>query len=394
MKPLTYGSICSGVECMSAASIGLPLKPAFFAEVEPYPCAVLRSKFPHVPNLGDITKIKYDAATKTLTDGRHTVDLSDGLDILAGGTPCFVAGTLVLTPSGYRPIEDLKVGDEVVGGITGEVRRVEAVGSKMAKVGKLKILGRPEITCTPNHPFYCIDVKRDTRRKSATYTQMIPQGDYQKVHAEDAVGKYAGRVKLPEALTEHETPKVGSLTRAEIMNIAGWYVGDGSIHKWKGKNKKTVILSLVSKKKIAKFRSLYDGKVSFYLTSNGHIEIYSTALANWLIANFGEHATDKFISHWLYSDTAKQDFLDGYLATDGCTIGSMRKFVSVSPRLAYGIADLVGNGAMSIRRLPPKGFIKGVEVNQHDAYIVQGHERSNKTKLINGRYASLITVSP
>ena len=87
-KPLTYGSLFSGTECMSAAAIGLPLVPRFFAEVEPYPCAILRSKFPHVPNLGDVTKIKYDHETKTLTNGYDTVDLRDGLDILAGGSPC------------------------------------------------------------------------------------------------------------------------------------------------------------------------------------------------------------------------------------------------------------------------------------------------------------------
>ena len=87
-KPLTYGSLFSGTECMSAAAIGLPLVPRFFAEVEPYPCAILRSKFPHVPNLGDVTKIKYDHEQKTLTNGFDTVDLRDGLDVLAGGSPC------------------------------------------------------------------------------------------------------------------------------------------------------------------------------------------------------------------------------------------------------------------------------------------------------------------
>ena len=390
MKPLTYGSLFSGTECMSAAAIGLPLVPKFFAEVEPYPCAILRSKFPNVPNLGDVTGIKYNQAERTLSNGRQTVDLADGLDILCGGSPCFVAGTLVLTPLGYRPIESLKVGDEVVGGITGEIRRVEAVGSKMAKVGNLKILGRPEITCTPNHPFYCIDVKRDDCSKSPTFAKLIPVGDYEKVHAEDAVGKYAGRVKQHEILTNHATPKVGNLTHAEVMNLAGWYVGDGSIHKWRGKSKKTVMLSLYAKEKIAKFRALYEGKVHFYTTADGKIEVCNTAFADWLIANFGEHATDKFVSYWVYSDAARQDFIDGYLATDGCMIGTTRKFTSVSPRLAYGIADLVGNAAVSVRHLPPKGFIKGREVNQHDTYVVQCPERNTKTKLINGRYASII----
>ena len=88
-KPLTYGTVCSGIECMSAAALGLPLKPLFFAEIEPYPCAVLRDHFPHVPNFGDMTQIKYNSTTKELTNGRTTITLpTNGLDILAGGTPC------------------------------------------------------------------------------------------------------------------------------------------------------------------------------------------------------------------------------------------------------------------------------------------------------------------
>lgn len=52
--------------------------PAFFAEVEPFPNAVLAHHWPHVPNLGDIT-------ADTFTDwARQT----GPIDILVGGTPC------------------------------------------------------------------------------------------------------------------------------------------------------------------------------------------------------------------------------------------------------------------------------------------------------------------
>ena len=57
MNGLTYATVCSGVECMSVAAIGLPLKPVFFSEIEPFPCAVLKHRFPHVPNLGDMSRI-------------------------------------------------------------------------------------------------------------------------------------------------------------------------------------------------------------------------------------------------------------------------------------------------------------------------------------------------
>lgn len=87
-RELTYATVCSGVECMSAAAIGLPLRPVFFSEIEPFPCAVLKHRFPHVPNLGDMSKITVNEKGE-ITNGRTTVALpAGGLDILAGGTPC------------------------------------------------------------------------------------------------------------------------------------------------------------------------------------------------------------------------------------------------------------------------------------------------------------------
>lgn len=88
MNGLTYATVCSGIECMSAAAIGLPLRPVFFSEIEPFPCAVLKHHFPHVPNLGDMSKIEVDENGE-ITNGITTLPLpAGGLDILAGGTPC------------------------------------------------------------------------------------------------------------------------------------------------------------------------------------------------------------------------------------------------------------------------------------------------------------------
>ena len=48
--------------------------PAFFSEIDPFPCAMLAHYYPHVPNYGDMTRFKEwpDAA----------------IDALVGGTPC------------------------------------------------------------------------------------------------------------------------------------------------------------------------------------------------------------------------------------------------------------------------------------------------------------------
>lgn len=108
---MRYGSVCSGVEAASLAWGKLGWTPVFFAEVEPFPCAVLQQRFnatkplhpldpaeavdekdrkmreswlkqinklPNtgtIPNLGDFTKIRKE-------------DYEGNIDLLVGGTPC------------------------------------------------------------------------------------------------------------------------------------------------------------------------------------------------------------------------------------------------------------------------------------------------------------------
>ena len=90
-------------------------------------------------NLGDMTKI----------DWTQVPDF----DLLFYSTPCFVAGTLVLTSEGYKPIEDVKVGDMVLTH-TNQLKRVLDVGKKPAnQIIKIRSMMFDEIFCTPNHPF-------------------------------------------------------------------------------------------------------------------------------------------------------------------------------------------------------------------------------------------------
>lgn len=75
---LHYGSVCSGIESVSLAWQPLGLKPAWFAEIEPFPSSLLAHHYPEVPNLGDMTRI----ADQVLAGTVHAPD------ILVGGTPC------------------------------------------------------------------------------------------------------------------------------------------------------------------------------------------------------------------------------------------------------------------------------------------------------------------
>lgn len=86
---MRYMSVCSGVEAASLAWEPLGWEPFAFSEVEPFPCAVLAARWPNVPNLGDMTRIRvgedggieYGADGFVRNDGRS-------VDLLVGGTPC------------------------------------------------------------------------------------------------------------------------------------------------------------------------------------------------------------------------------------------------------------------------------------------------------------------
>ena len=90
-----YVSLFAGVEAFSVAAsriAGAKWEPVFFSEIDPFPCAVLAHRFPGVPNLGDVCKIKVRETAdgkKEITNGSTSIPFPDGgIDILAGGSPC------------------------------------------------------------------------------------------------------------------------------------------------------------------------------------------------------------------------------------------------------------------------------------------------------------------
>lgn len=54
---ITYGSVCSGIEAATQAWHLLGMRAAWFAEIEPFPSAVLAHRYPDTPNLGDMTRL-------------------------------------------------------------------------------------------------------------------------------------------------------------------------------------------------------------------------------------------------------------------------------------------------------------------------------------------------
>lgn len=78
MPGIRYGSVCSGIEAATAAWSPLGWTPAWFAEIEQFPCELLAQRYPGVENLGDMTKIAAKVRSGEI----------EAPDVLCGGTPC------------------------------------------------------------------------------------------------------------------------------------------------------------------------------------------------------------------------------------------------------------------------------------------------------------------
>lgn len=96
---MKYISVCSGVESASLAWSGLGWEPVFFSEIEKFPSEVLKVRYPNVPNLGDMQKIRIrkDSDGTIICCGENGEVRTDKIDLLVGGTPC-----QDLSTAGYR----------------------------------------------------------------------------------------------------------------------------------------------------------------------------------------------------------------------------------------------------------------------------------------------------
>ncbi len=382
-EPLRFLSVCSGLEGASLAVEPLGWTPVGFSEIETFPSAIIAERYGSnmpdeplsrnaPPNFGDFTKIPLD-------------DLGS-VDILIGGTPCFTAGHLVLTESGYRPIDGIRPGDLIMTH-KGRLRRVLAAGSKQAHVGRLEGVGIGEdVVCTPDHPFLSVAWSNQNTKRDNKYVRIEHCGDPVWAAAKDMPGRQWCALSVYE-LTQ-EPPLSCRFTNEQAMYIAGLYVGDGHIRGWSGKGKKAVVLSLNP----AKYEKMIavigagshtrsDERTSIRAT------ICDTAFAEWLDENFGHLSYLKNVPAWVLGHEHRAAFLRGFLDADGNRKGDMVGVSTTSRALAYGVAALLDAegyaSSVAFVSTPDTCIIEGRTVNQRDYWQVRAYDLASSRKARN-----------
>ena len=137
-----------------------------WSDIDKYACQMHNLVFPQFADcaLGDITKIDWHKVKQSL-QGRE-------VDLFTYSSPCFVAGTLVLTTHGFKPIEDVTTFDYVTTHQS-DSQKVLRIGSKLSlDIVRVKGMCIDEILCTPNHPFYVREMYRHSH-KSCLYAPRL-----------------------------------------------------------------------------------------------------------------------------------------------------------------------------------------------------------------------------
>lgn len=134
---------------------------------------------------------------------------------------CFTPGNKVLTKNGYKNIEDIKIGDRVLTH-KGRYKKVLAKSEThySGEIVSIKTSGRPEIKCTPNHPFYAAE---SYKSREGNFTGQKQVRDLEWVNAENLNLNHM--LYIPDI---KPTKKKINLTK-ELAFLYGYYAAEGSL---------------------------------------------------------------------------------------------------------------------------------------------------------------------
>jgi site-specific DNA-cytosine methylase len=312
----------------------------------------------------------------------------------AGGGPvalawfspdCFPAGSLVLTKSGYRPIEEIAVGDEVLTH-RGRWRAVTETSSTVRSLLRIRGHGHPGLTVSPEHPILA-------RRRLDVWSTEAPRGYRRTLEPQDWVpasmlerGWYWGS---PTEFPAAEVPAVGGRGFAidlRLFWLAGRYLGDG----WtRYTASRAEIVITCGKHEIEGLRARLSvwpregeragaGELSWQGRETGTAYQFTAnhrGLVEWLREHFGHRAEAKGIPAWLLgiAPALRQALLDGYMSADGWKGADFSECRTVSKSLAFGIRALVSSlgKTATVHLLENSNVIEGRTVNARPIYMLR-----------------------
>lgn len=287
------------------------------------------------------------------------------LDILVASPECFPAGTLILTATGLRPIEDVRVGQSVLTH-QGRWRPVVRVQHRDAD-GLVRVSGQghtPGILTTANHRFYVRPSEERWHNELRRYRRDKDPADWTPAVELGGGESYWSTPIDLEPLAAPAVPDAFGKDPENAWWIIGRWLGDGSLSF--GRNQEVVIscgydeldeLTEALDRSGAAWRC-YRKRTALNFT------LWNKEARDWLDTHFGHGAAGKELPAWALTLPAdhRRALLDGYVSADG-HIGQRRVMVeTVSRKLALG-ARLLAEGL---------GCRAGLYLRDQHATVVEG----------------------
>ena len=323
-----------------------------------------------VGNLGDVSKLDEN-------------DLPE-CDLLTYSFPCFTGETLVLTKVGYKRIDEVVVGDEVLTH-TNKYKRVNKHFNQGKKeIWSIKSSVFHELKTTENHKFY-VKTKSNGELSEPYWkeAQYLNKEDYLGVaiNQESIIPEWNGIVmKWSDGRKDRIKNELSKLmNNLDFWWVIGRYIGDG----WERTQGGIIICcsSLIDKELTDLTKRLKKIGFSYNISTEGsvhkvHIPKKEIGL---FVSQFGKYAHGKKLNNTIF-DLPKdlmKSFLEGYHSADGSIYkDSIRHRInSVSKELIYGVAQCVAKAydiPYSIYKTENSTtyIIEGRVVNQRDYYTL------------------------
>lgn len=324
-------------------------------ELEAYPREVLLSRqadkiLPYFPIWDDVTTFRLDnPETKQYIEFLQSI--KDDLCI-CGGFPCFVAGTLILTDKGYKPIEDIIEGDIVLTHKGNWKPVTRTMQRDNAEIWCIKGFGILPTFTTAEHPYY-------VRRKGEKTSRWL--------QIRELSNEFYTTMVLPET-------KDNDKHSEDWWWLAGRYLADGWRVRRKGRKYGRVVIACNDEKSdelerrisMAGFRAT---RVKERTCNKYHItkgEFYRD------LEEFGKGAGGKTLTKRVFElpRNKMQALWDGYMSGDGRK--DRIEATTISPSLCLGFAHIAQRLGMecAVYRTERSHHckIEGRLCNQQDTY--------------------------
>jgi DNA-cytosine methyltransferase len=379
MDGINVLSLFDGMSCgrIALERAGIKVNNYYASEIDKHAIKVTQHNYPDTIQLGSVTEIKGTDLPK--------------IDLLIGGSPCFVSGTKIITSYSLKPIEDVRVGDEVLTH-KGLYRKVLRVGGKTSEIYELQSQSGTLTETTENHPYYVRKRSKVWNSENRSYEFKFNEPEF---------------VKIKDLTKDHylATPILKSaknpmgLTEDECFLI-GLYIGDGHTRKdfrkteGRGNHRHWQLIISVGEHK----KDLFSEKVKLKHSLHRHTKstyravFSSKRLVSYVEEQCGCSAHTKHFGKGILDLPVHllKKVIEGYLFADGSFRGNVHRVTTVSRSLVESLTLAVAKTfrtttCVEYTTRPKTTEILGRVVNQSDTWTVsfrENHPKQSRSRVL------------